>query len=144
MLQIGSSIAIGRSADAVFAMLTDLDHLSDWAIGIVESRQTSKGPRGKGTTYRMVGKVLFWRIPSVYEVIVYEPPSRFGGKNAGALSFEEIYMLESVAEGTLDDQRTEIYPRGVFKILRPIMARALKKQLDTDLANLKRLLEAQQ
>ena len=77
-----------------------------------------------------------------YTVTAYAPPSIFGGKNAGLLSFEERYQLEARSDGTRISQHAAVQPRGIFQLLAPIMAGALKKQLDADLVQLKHLLEA--
>jgi hypothetical protein len=38
----------------------------------------------------------------------------------------------------------ELEPRGIFKLISPLVGRIMRRRLDTLLANIKRLLEAQE
>ena len=141
MLTITASTTINRPVEVVFSYLTDLEKLPQWAAGVLESQQTSPGPRAVGTTYRIVGKVMGRRVPSTYTVTQFEAPSKFGGQNSGLLSFEETYSFEALGGGTRLTQMAQVRPQGIFKLLAPVMSGALQKQLDGDLARMKRLLE---
>ncbi len=68
MFKITASPAINLPVEVVFNYLTDLEKLPQWGAGVLESRQTSPGPKAVGTTYQIVGKVMGRRVPSTYTV----------------------------------------------------------------------------
>ena len=144
MIEITASTTIQRPPEVVFAYLTDLEKLPQWAAGVLESRQTSPGPRGVGTTYDIVGQVMGRRVPGTYTITQYEAPHTFGGKNSGLLTFDEIYALEALDGATRLTQKAQVQPQGIFKLLAPLMRGALQQQLTGDLAKMKKLLEADQ
>src|SRR6266700_2946329 len=52
------------------------------------------GPAGQGTRLDITAKIGPFRVRSPYEVLMWEPPQRFGGRGvAGPVRFEEAYRL---------------------------------------------------
>src|SRR3990172_13310591 len=67
------SIVINRPIEEVFGALTNLENDIKWRSEWVETRNTSGGALGVGATFSLTGEVLGRRIPTIYEVIEYEP-----------------------------------------------------------------------
>lgn len=66
---------IQRPVDDVFAFLADFENIPTWNSAILETRKTSPGPVGAGTTYRQRRSIPD-RSEEGFEVIVFEPTSR--------------------------------------------------------------------
>lgn len=111
---------------------------------MLESEQTSDGPMGVGTTVRSVEQFLGRRIESTAEVTAYEPNKTWGIKaTSGPIPFEMKVDFEAVEGGTMLTVTGQAEMGGVFKLVEPIVARMTMRQIESDFANLKDVLEAQ-
>ena len=143
MLNIESSIVINRPIEEVFAVLSDLENNPKWDPGFHEVEKTSQGPIGVGTTWRAVQSVLSRRIESEAEVTEYEPNRKFAVKTkAGPIPAQVQMTFASVEGGTQVNMRFEGEPGGFFKLAEPLVGNMVKRSFETDLANLKDLMEA--
>ena len=144
MLKIEKSVVINRPIEEVFAFVSDIEKLSQWMSELVEAQQTSEGSVGVGTTISAVAKPLGRRAESIQEVVEYEPNSKFALKSvSGPVASEDKYTFESVADGTKVTRVAEAETTGFFKLAEPLAARMMRRQFETNFANLKDLLEAQ-
>jgi hypothetical protein len=83
------------------------------------------------------------RMESINEVTKYEPNRKYGFKTtSGPIPSELEWTFESVAGGTKVAFAIEAEPGGFFKLATPIIARVARRQFESNLANLKDLLEA--
>ena len=75
MATFENTVTIRRSPKDVFAFLADFENIPTWNYAIVETKKTSPGPVGVGTTYGQLRS-----IPSTseegFQVTVFEPISR--------------------------------------------------------------------
>jgi uncharacterized protein YndB with AHSA1/START domain len=143
MLNIEKSAVINRPVEEVFAFVQP-DRWSQWATELVESRKTSEGPPGVGTTYTHVARMLGRRIENGYEVTEYEPNGKISMKStSGPIPVELVLSVESVEGGTEFAMSVEAEVAGFFKLAEPLVGRVMNRQQDANLANLKDLLEAQ-
>lgn len=143
MEAIELSFVIKRPVEEVFAYLANLENDAEWRREWVESRQTSQASLGVGATFRLDGEMLGRRIPTVYEVIVYEPNRAAAWKAVSGplpLTFRRIF--ESVEGGTQVTNRYEAELRGFLKLVKPLLMNMGKRQLEGDIPRLKELLEA--
>ncbi len=144
MIELKHSTVINRPIEEVFAFATDIEKMSHWMSELVEAKQTSEGPVGVGTTISAVANVLGRRAESIQKVAEYEPTSKFTIKaTSGPVASEDKFTFESVAGGTKVTRVTEAEMGGFFKLAEPLVVRMLKRQFDTNFANLKDLLEEQ-
>ena len=144
MIKIEQSTVINRSIEETFAFLTDIEKMSQWMSDLVEARQTSEGPLGAGTTFSVVASPLGRQIENIQEVVEYEPNKRFTIKStSGPVANEDEFTFEPVTGGTKVTRATEAEIGGFFKLAEPLVVRMLKRQFETNFANLKDLLEAQ-
>jgi uncharacterized protein YndB with AHSA1/START domain len=51
-----NTVVIRRPPREVFRFLADLESIPKWNYAIIETRKTSQGPVGVGTTYRRAGR----------------------------------------------------------------------------------------
>ena len=144
MTKLEESVVINRPTEEVFAFVADIEKMSQWMSELVEAKQTSEGPVGVGTTVNAVANVLGRRAESIQEVAEYEPNSKFTIKStSGPVASKDKFTFESVAGGTKVTRVTEAELGGFFKLAEPLVARMLRRQFETNFANLKDLLEAQ-
>jgi hypothetical protein len=112
----------------------------------VRAEQTTPGPIGVGTRFRLVGRALGRSVETVYELTDYERPRRRAARTVAAplgMAIQGIETFEIVPSGTRLRWCEEIEVHGLFRPLAPVLARTLSRRLDLTFANLKRLLERQ-
>lgn len=144
MIKAETSVVINRPVEKVFEFVNASENAPQWRSGVLESWQTSEGPIGVGTTLTEVIRFLGRRIESTFEVMEYEPNRKISAKTtSGPISFEVSRTFESVEGGTRLTVTIEGETGGFFKLAEPLVARMTNRQIETDHANLKDLLEAQ-
>jgi Pirin C-terminal cupin domain/Polyketide cyclase / dehydrase and lipid transport len=73
MATFENTMMIRRSPKDVFAFLADFENIPTWNYAIVETKKTSPGPVGVGTTYRQLRSIPS-RSEEGFQVTVFEPP----------------------------------------------------------------------
>lgn len=144
MIKTVASVMIARPVPEVFAYSTRIAHFPTWFRDVVrEARQTSTGPLAAGTTFTLVAEFLGRRIELLFAVTAYEPDRRFCiATRWGVLPFEGCFHYEPAAGGTLLTDRHSIGATGLFDLVGSLLVARLRQQAETNLANLKRILEA--
>jgi hypothetical protein len=139
------TVVIERSVEAVFAFTTDPNNESLWQSTSLETEQTSEGAVDVGTTFRNTSKFLGRRIESTYQVTENDPPHKQCVRiTSGPLPGTGCYLYEPADGGsTRFTQIFETDVGGFFKLAEPLVARAIRRQMKTDMATLKDLLEAE-
>ena len=141
-MRVERSILVHCPPEEVFTFLTRVENAGQWQGGTVETRLTSTGPVGIGSTMMHVGKFLGRRIEGTSQVYDYEPNRSFAYRTVRGLPVDIRYRFEPVAEGT---RLTAIYggePGNFFRLAGPLVERATAKTLEGDLGRLKKVLEA--
>jgi uncharacterized protein YndB with AHSA1/START domain len=138
------TVVIDRPIEEVFAFATDPDNVSLWQSTSLETEQTSEGPVGVGTTFRDTSKFLGRRIESTYEVTENDPPHKQCMRiTSGPIPGSGCYALEPTDGGsTRFTQNFEADVGGFFRLAEPLVGRAIRRQMEADMATLKDLLEA--
>jgi uncharacterized protein YndB with AHSA1/START domain len=144
MIKTKANVEIRRPVSEVFAFVTRVDNFPRWFGDIVAtSRQTSPGAVGVGTTFAQTHHFLGQRFESRFVVTAYEPDRLFCvGTSAGPVPFQGCFTFEAVEEGTRCTDQHAINPQGFFGLIGSLLVGRLRQQAETNLANLKRLLEA--
>lgn len=145
MIEIEKSAVINRPVEDVFAYVTDVENEPQWISEVMKVRMTSDGPVGVGTTYDNIVQFLGREIVDPHEVVQYEPNSKFAFKSySGQISFEGTHSFEATSDG---DTKFTFEAKGetgnLFKLAEPIVNRMINRQWETNVANLKELLESQ-
>ena len=143
MAKFETSIVINRPLEEVFALLSNAENDLKWQSGTIESKKTSDGPIGVGTTWRRVSRFLGRRIESEDEVTEYELNRKLAVKSkSGPFPLEGRTTFERVEGGTRINLKGEAEIGGFFKLAEPLVVSIGKRQLEADIANLKDLMEA--
>jgi len=137
-------IIINRPIEGVFAFVGDLQNGPQWQPGLLEVQRTTKGPLGIGTKFTSVRKFMGRKMEASSEFVAYEPSSKVAFESAsGPVPFETSYLFESTADGTRLTATVELQPKGFLRLAEPLMARSLRREMETHFSDLKDLLERQ-
>ncbi|MEM9565296.1 MAG: SRPBCC family protein [Actinomycetota bacterium] len=143
MTEITVDIEIGRSADDVFAYLSDMANNPDWQRGQERCTWTSEPPLRLGSTYDQEARFLGRSIVSSFEVVELLPGRRIRITSTGGTM--PIDVTRTV--DPLDDGRCRVgaVVRGEapmpMRLLGPLLDRLVRRSVEGDYQRLKARLE---
>ncbi|HEX6219962.1 MAG TPA: SRPBCC family protein [Acidimicrobiia bacterium] len=146
MPAVEESIIIKRSPDTVFRFTTDAVNVPRYSSNVVEYAMLEEGPMGVGSRVRGSVKVAGRRIDFTYEVIEFDPPTRYVSKAVESpISFRVTQHYEPTADGTRLDWLTESDGFGGFfgKLTESVVVSLHSRDLRSNLERLKSLMEAE-
>ena len=136
------SIVINRPVEEIFGFLANLENDIKWRSEWVETKNTSGGTLGVGATFCLTGEFLGRRVPTIYEVVEYEPNRSAAWKTvSGPLPLKFQRTFERGEGGTRFTIKYEAEVRGLFKLLMSFLAGTVKRQHEGDLRKVKELME---
>lgn len=140
-MRFANSVTVARSPHEIFEYLANFENAPEWNYAIVETRKTSDGPVGVGTTYRQT-RSLPSRSEEAFQVAEFEPDQRLAihgdlGPFEGTLTYE----LEGVAGGTRITNSAELEAHGLLKIAAPLASSRVGDAVAANLQKLKEILE---
>lgn len=143
MIKIEKSVMINRPVAEVFEFMANSENDPLWQSGIQEVMKTSEGPIGVGTTFTEVNQMMGRRIESTIEYMEYEINKKIGIKSvSGPIPFKMDGTFEAVSEGETKVTLTgEGDVSGFFKLAEPLVSVMLNKQMESNTAKLKNLLD---
>jgi uncharacterized protein YndB with AHSA1/START domain len=143
MAHIEGDIVIKRPVDEVFDFVADERNEPRYNPRMLRAEKVSDGPIGVGTQFRAETATRRGSAEMAIEITRYERPSRLESSTrlsnmdiAGALTFDPV------PGGTRMQWVWDVRPRGVLKLMGPIISRMGERQERTIWTNLKRVLEA--
>ena len=143
MIRIQASVTINRPLEEVFRFMTNHQNALQWQSGLLEARVTNDVV-GVGKTWVDVVQFLGRRIEVASELTEFEPLRVVGFKStSGPIPLEGRYAFEPDGAGTKVTFTLQGEAGGFFKLAEPIVVRSTQRQWETNLANLKDLLEQQ-
>ena len=144
MITAEASTMINRPVEEVFQFAIDTDKLIQWQGNLLETKQTSDGPMGVGSTFDEIRQAPGRKVATTWEVTQYEPNSRVWWKTiAGPIPMEGGTTFESTDDGTRVTFNLEARPSGFYGLLQPILGRVVRKQVKSDMESLKAVVEAE-
>jgi uncharacterized membrane protein len=143
-MRVEENIEIDRPVEEVFDYVSEADNFPEWAGTAIEIRKGTPGPVREGDTFTAAIKFLGRRFETPYERTAFEPNRRYMDRATGGPipNQEWTYTFEEIPAGTRLTRAVEGEPGGFFKLADPLIERALKRQVRTDLETIKDLLEA--
>jgi uncharacterized protein YndB with AHSA1/START domain len=123
----------------VFAYLSDLGNLPEWMSGVTETRATSEGEMGIGTTAHVNREVMGQRISAPLTITEYEPPTRLAiaSEVSGVRVLATLDLAEALDESTDLAFAMEIRGSGLTAFMEPIIAGAAGGDIDESLQRLR-------
>jgi uncharacterized protein YndB with AHSA1/START domain len=142
MATFENTVTIRRAVEDVFAFLADFENVPTWNYAIVETKKTSQGPVGVGTTYRQLRSIPS-RSDEGFEVTVFERTSRLEVHgDIGPFTATISYLLAPTDDGTRLTNVVELESAsGALRLLAPLAASRVKTAVAANLDTLKQLLE---
>lgn len=114
---------IRRSVEDTFAFISDLRNAPAWDFQTVDAYQTSDGPVGTGTRFRLVSNVLGYRLDLPYEILRYDPPRMLviAGETAMLRYSDRITFAPQGSETRLTYE-TQLDLKGVLRLANPLLS----------------------
>ena len=134
---------IDRPCADVAAYAGDPSNAPRWYANIESVRWQTEPPVGVGSRMAFVARFLGRRLAYTYEVVELVSGQRLVMRTAqGPFPMETTYTWQAVdAARTRMTLRNRGEPAGFGKVAAPVMAAAMRRANEKDLANLKRILE---
>ena len=143
MAKIEASTTIERPSDEVWRFMTDVTKLPQWIPGLLEGKLTSEGPLGVGSTLQVKNSGRPNQI--VFRVMEYEP----GRKSTMEVTFphmmsgsRETFALENAEGRTKVNLTLDLKLNGLYPLVGPFIVRSMRKEGETEVGNLKRIVES--
>ncbi len=139
---VADELTVDRPRRDVFTFLADKERMPAWMAGVKRVRRQSPAPIGLGTTWAVVGKMLGRRLESTYELTSWVPPTEFSGRLVSTMfTYEETYRFEDENGATKVRLEACAMPGSKLKLLWPLLALAVPRQVKADHRRLKTMLE---
>jgi len=138
------NLVINRPIEEVFAFISNPENQPRWRATTLEISRTSSEPLGVGSIVK--GRFTFLGRPfeGNLEIIALEPHRSYTARMVGGpFPLEARYTLEPAESGTRLTLVIEGQPGGFFKLAEPLVVSLAKRSYESDLHNLKDMLEAQ-
>ena len=144
MTQFEFSILIDQPAEKVFALVDQPADYPRWQPDVIDAGEDSDSTAGVGAKGWQVRKVFGRAAKMTFEVTEYEVNKLKAFKStSGPAKLEGAYLFEPVGEGTKFTIKFTSEPKGLFKLAKPLLDRAITRQWQASLATLKNLLESE-
>jgi uncharacterized protein YndB with AHSA1/START domain len=140
MAHIKTSIVIRRPQDETFTYLTDPRNAKDWSTELVDV--TYDGDLTEGTTGVDTRRMGRKHVVMPWIVTAYERPERIVFEYGRPFPATAVYSFRADHGGTLVTCDTELRPRGLWRMLAPVMAAEAKKVDAVQFQKVKEILEA--
>jgi Polyketide cyclase / dehydrase and lipid transport len=143
-VDVQTEIEIGRPRSEVAAYACDPDNATTWYQNITAIEWKSPRPLAVGSRVAFVAQFLGRRLEYTYEVKELIPGERFVQSTAeGPFPMETTYTWDDgPVGGTIMRLRNRGEPAGFSKLAAPVMAGAMRRANQKDLARLKSILES--
>jgi uncharacterized membrane protein len=151
VIRVEQSVEINRPIEEVFSYTSKAENFPEWGATVVEVRQEEEA-RGRdslreGVRFTLVQQALGRRFEAPFEVTDYEPNRRYAhrGTEGHPVPVTMIFTCEPLSsDGARFTPRIEVQPGGFFGLVGPVLERAIRRQMRTNLKTLKDLLEGRE
>ena len=145
MIHIRGDIVIDRRVEDVFDYVADECNEPTYNAQMRLAEKISDGPIGVGTQYRAEVVSGGRPVSMVIEFTEYERPRRLASKTTmSAMDISYTLTFEPVREGTRMRWSGEIEPRGMLRLISPLVAWMGRRQELRIWTSLKGLLEGKE
>lgn len=141
-IKAAASITINRPPADVFAVIADVPHHPDWAKGANKILNLSQQPVALGTTWTQMSRLVGRDLEAHVTVDVYEADRKFGFEVDKPFPGHMVFVMEPAGTGTRVTSSMEGEPGGFFGVAAPLVRKAIRDTMSTDLDVLKAKLEA--
>lgn len=134
---------IARPRAEVAAFSSDPANDTRWILALDSVRVLTDGPVGPGTRVERVASFLGKRIEYVNEIVALDEGARLEMRSVKApFPMTVVYEWEDAPGGSLMRIRAGGDAGGFYRVAGPLLGAAVRKGIEKDLAELKRLMES--
>jgi uncharacterized protein YndB with AHSA1/START domain len=142
MVHVRGEIVINRPVDEVFDFVADERNEPRYNPRMLRAEKLSPGPVGLGSQFRAVMQSGPRRVVMTIEFTGYERPRRLASTTRlSTMEIRGTLTFDPVPAGTRMQWAWQVEPRGLLKLVTPVVARMGQRQEQTIWAGLKRVLE---
>lgn len=144
MIEVQHRIEIDSSPPDVFAYLAEVERLPDWQASVIAVRRATPGPLRLGSEFEQTWKAMGRRRRVPSRIAAHKPDELIAiAGDAGFLDYYCGFELTPTASGgTTLASRSEFRLHGLWKLLQPVIGGELRSELVREIAELKRVIEA--
>lgn len=125
---------VARTPEEVFDVIGThcYENHPRWENEVIEIRPLTPGPIGLGSRAVMVRQEFGRRSEAEYEVTAFDPPRRIAFRHPqDAMLFELSFDLRAASNATTDlTVRVRMVPKGMLRLLSPLLALQLPRRTD--------------
>ena len=146
-MRASASADIERPIEEVWELASGIEHMTEWMRGVSEPRMTSEGGMALGATFASKYTYRGESFDVDYEVTEYDPPRRRQISSLeGPFPFTGTLTLEAIEGGTRVTNAVRagsdaLITSVMFVMLRPLLRRGMRNQLQLELGDLRTLVE---
>ena len=145
MAHVEGQIIIHRPVDEVFDFVADERNELRYNPQMRRAEHTSAGPIGVGTTFRAEMMSRGRPVEMTITYTDFERPRRYTSlTHLSTMDIQGTLTFDPVAEGTRMRWSWNLAPRGMLKLMTPVVSLIGRRQERSIWTSLKRYLEAQQ
>lgn len=134
---------INYSKETAFDYLSNIDNRPEWQDALISIERNSKAPDKKGASWKDNFKSMGMKISASMRYTDFERPNKFIESIEMPTSKGRIDMIiNETNNGCSVTVISDLNWKGIFKLFRPIIEKGLKKGIQQDLINIKRILES--
>jgi uncharacterized protein YndB with AHSA1/START domain len=145
MAHVEGEIIINLPVEDVFDFVADERNEPLYNPQMLHAEQTSSGPIGLGTQFRVESKTMGRTVAMTIEFTAYERPRRLtSSTHISTMDVRGTLTFEPVPQGTRMRWSWKLEPHGLLKLMTPMLATMGRRQERTIWTGLKRYLEARE
>jgi hypothetical protein len=133
-INVEFSIPIKRKREEIFSFISNFSNHKRMYQANTDSRQTSEGPVGIGTTMRNIAKFLWIEMEEHFVVCQFEHNKCIGKKSLPGSTFvtTDCITLEDCPEGTIVKFHVYAEVKGILKLMSGMVEKKLKSAVEKD------------
>ena len=142
MINVNLDVKISSPIGQVFNFVSAPENDFQWQYGTLASTRLPGSITGPGACFQSVGNFMGQRIQSTFEVIEYEPTSRYGFRSiSGPLQSFTSFTFE-IAKGYTQVKMTmQANVINMMDFSENVLEKKMKRQIKENLSMLKNILE---
>lgn len=141
-MRIDHNVDVTRPITEVFEYWADLERSPEWAAPVIERRKLTDGPVGVGTRYRAVDRFPGRTVTFELEITEFVPQERMAAVWFEPMGGGWTATFAETDGGTQVALSASVEPTGVMKLLSPLLAPWVRRQMGRDLAAFKARVES--
>ncbi|HLX31966.1 MAG TPA: SRPBCC family protein [Gaiellaceae bacterium] len=136
-MRVTTKIGIACPPEQLFDTLADIRNETQWNSRVSSAELLSGEPIGPGSRFAMVNGGT----PYDVTITTYDRPSALGLEASGKPDLTIAYTFTSTDEGTDLEANFDFRARGILKVLFPLLAPVIRRDVPKQYASLKALCE---